>query len=220
MLSLLNMKISNRQWISSFEFYILVTRICFGFLIESVVRPLVSFVILSKTFLRLFIILSLTKGLQTDILTIWLARFIREFWIWVKAVIKIKRFITLALTLALFSCLTIPWGGCKKKGQLYQAGAAEKLGLRVLYVGHPGSDREKDFTDFLTPHFELLETGALGSFEENQADNFDVVIFDYDGDAFKAPRPNISPPYSRPTVTIGVIGALICDGQNLKQGYL
>jgi hypothetical protein len=101
-----------------------------------------------------------------------------------------------------------------------QTAEAEKIGLKVLYVGRPGSDREKDFTGFLKPNFELVKTADLGGFEENQADEFDVVIFDYDGDAFKAPRPNISPAYSRPTVTLGVIGALICDGQNIKQGYL
>jgi hypothetical protein len=138
----------------------------------------------------------------------------------VKSVIKIKRFLSLTLILAFFSCLTIPWYGCKKKDQLAQTPEGEKIGLNVLYVGRPGSDREKDFKDFLNPNFELVKTADLGNFEENQAEKFDVVIFDYDGDAFNAPRPNISPAYSRPTVTVGVIGSLICDGQNIKQGYL
>ena len=138
----------------------------------------------------------------------------------VKSIIKTKRFLTLTLILAFVSCLTIPWYGCKKKDQPAQTAKGEKIGLKVLYVGHPDSDREKDFKDFLNPNFELVKTADLGNFEENQAEKFDVVIFDYDGDAFKAPRPNISPNYSRPTVTVGVIGSLICDGQNIKQGYL
>lgn len=96
----------------------------------------------------------------------------------------------------------------------------DRIEMRILYVGHPGSEREKDFADFLTAHFKLVETGDLANFEENQAEQFDVTIFDYDGDPFKAPRPNISRNYSRATVTLGVVGALICDGQNLKPGYL
>ena len=96
----------------------------------------------------------------------------------------------------------------------------EKIDLRILYAGHPGSDREKDFVRFLTEHFRQVRTGDLANFKEKQTEGFDVIILDYDGDGFKAPRPRLSFEYTRPTVTVGVAGALICDSESLKTGYL
>lgn len=95
-----------------------------------------------------------------------------------------------------------------------------KIGLGVFYAGRPGSGREKDFVGFLGEHFGRVKSGDLAVFKAGDAVGFDVVIFDYDGDGFKAPRPNIGADYARATVTLGVAGSLICDGQGLKTGYL
>jgi len=92
--------------------------------------------------------------------------------------------------------------------------------LRILYAGHPGSEREKDFVDFLGGYFGPIETADLKTFRQSQCDDFDVTLLDYDGDGFKAPRPHISSDFSRPIVTIGVPGALMCSGWRLKTGYL
>ncbi len=100
------------------------------------------------------------------------------------------------------------------------AAAAEKIELKILYAGHPGSDREKDFVQFLKQQFAEVKTGDLEKFKENSSSGYDVVIMDYDGDGFKAPRPNLSRQYKRATVTVGVIGAFICGSQGLKTGYL
>jgi hypothetical protein len=96
----------------------------------------------------------------------------------------------------------------------------EKIELRILYAGHPGSHRKKDFTLFLAKHFDRVETGNLASFKVEQANGFDVIILDYDGDGFKAPHPELSPEYTRSTMTVGVAGALICNKMSLKTGYL
>ncbi len=96
----------------------------------------------------------------------------------------------------------------------------EKIDLRILYVGHPASDREKDFVRFLTEHFRQVRTDDLANFKEKQTEGFDVIILDYDGDGFKTPRPRLSSEYVRPTVTVGVTGALICGSMSLKTGYL
>ncbi len=98
--------------------------------------------------------------------------------------------------------------------------AAEKSSLRILYVGHPGSEREGDFVEFLREHFVLVETGDLAKFREGQTEGFDVTILDYDGDGFESPKPGLSREYSRSTVTVGVVGAFICDSAQLKTGYL
>ena len=96
----------------------------------------------------------------------------------------------------------------------------EKIDLRILYSGHPGSTREKDFVVFLQKHFRAVEKGDLAKFDPNQAKGFDVIILDYSGDGFKAPRVRFPSGYSRPTVTVGVVGALICGFHQLKTGYL
>ena len=115
--------------------------------------------------------------------------------------------------------------GCKKQDQPDQTLSAEldsvpKQNLRILYVSNPGSDRAKDFEDFLKKHFATVKTDDLKAFRETDSNSFDVTILDYDGDGFKAPRPQISPDFSRPVVTVGVTGAFICDQLSLKTGYL
>lgn len=101
-----------------------------------------------------------------------------------------------------------------------KADISEKFSLRILYVGHPDSAREKDFLSFLTKQFKAVETADLKDFNEGQTDGFDVTILDYDGDGFKSPRPNISRNFSRPMFTVGVAGALMSSRWNLKTGYL
>ena len=61
----------------------------------------------------------------------------------------------------------------------------------------------------------------LATFNGSQAEGFDVVILDYDGDGFKAPRPRLSQDYDQATITCGVVGALLCmSNLRLKTGYL
>ena len=65
-----------------------------------------------------------------------------------------------------------------------------------------------------------VKTGDLDSFQEAQGKDSDVIIFDYDGRGFESPRPSLSEDYARATITVGVVGALICDSVRLKSGYL
>ncbi len=142
-----------------------------------------------------------------------------------------NRIILAALTIWLVFTLMI-FISCKKKEQpedtqqavptekTEHVSASEKIGLRILYVGHPDSAREKDFVNFLTKQFKAVETADLKDFNEGQTDGFDVTILDYDGDGFKSPRPNISRNFSRSMVTVGVTGALMSSRWNLKTGYL
>ncbi len=118
---------------------------------------------------------------------------------------------------------------------------AEPSQLRILYVGHPGSEREKDFVQFLGQHFATVKTADLGafagkSFADKDMEGFDVALLDYDGDGFKAPRVRIVPRFpedvsrvpralegswlTRPVITVGVTGGLIASQAGLKTGYL
>jgi hypothetical protein len=96
---------------------------------------------------------------------------------------------------------------------------AAPVAMRILYAGHPGSAREKDFVEFLGKHFTQVQTGDLATFGDKSADGFAVAILDYDGDGFKAPHPNLSQNYARATVTVGVAGAFIGNQLRLKTGY-
>lgn len=117
--------------------------------------------------------------------------------------------------------LAIIAGGALLTLNTHEATAQSKdLDLRIVYAGHPGSAREKDFVQFLAKYFTEVKTADLATFRDKQAEGFDVVILDYDGDGFKSPRPNLSKSYSRATVTVGVVGAFICGSRGLKSGYL
>jgi hypothetical protein len=101
-----------------------------------------------------------------------------------------------------------------------QTGPPEKIALRILYAGLPNTDRAKDFVDFLSSHFQHVETTDYKTFTGEPAADFDVAIVDYDGTSTKAPRLRISRQYTRATVTVGVAGAFLCSGLSLKTGYL
>ena len=122
------------------------------------------------------------------------------------------------LTLALLAILlALYWGitSCKPASN-----AVEKIELRILYAGHPGSAREKDFVYFLNQHFVRVVTGDLAKFDGAQAKVADVVLLDYDGDSYKAPQPNVGKDYRRATVTVGLAGGVFCSKRHLKTGFL
>lgn len=104
--------------------------------------------------------------------------------------------------------------------KITKAESIAKIDLRIFYVSNPDSIRAKDFVSFLSENFSVVKTGDLKIYKETDSKDFDVTIFDYDGDGFKAPRPQISRGFSQPVVTVGVVGAFICDRLSLKTGYL
>jgi len=142
---------------------------------------------------------------------------------------KENRIVLLALTICLFFTLTIS-GGCKKKEQSEEArqavpeektkhvsvseqtGTAEKIDLRILYVGQPDTERTKDFIEFLSKNFEKVGNIDKKTFNEHKTDEFDVIVIDE--------IINISREYLRATVTIGGAGTRVGDRLSLKTGYL
>ena len=92
----------------------------------------------------------------------------------------------------------------------------KKIDLQILYAGHVGSEREDNFYKFLDRHFEKVEKTNLKSFSPKIAEGYDVIILDYDGEGFDAPRPDLDLSYKKPTVTIGVLGAFLASSRNLK----
>lgn len=97
--------------------------------------------------------------------------------------------------------------------------ASGKIPLKLLFAGHPGSEREKDFVSFLEHYFEKVTTTDQRKFAGSVEDNVDVVLIDYDGDAFSRPNIGLNSSYNRATVTIAETGALVCGSLRLKTGY-
>jgi len=69
-------------------------------------------------------------------------------------------------------------------------------------------------------HFAGVRTVDLKDVEPRHCDNFDVTILDYDGDGFKAPRPELPKDFDRPVITVAVAGGLMSSNWDLKTGYL
>ena len=111
-----------------------------------------------------------------------------------------------------------------------QAGAPQaKIAAKILYTcnynGNIGSARQKEFVDLLKTYFTEVGTADVTKFQARDADGYDVVIIDAEanGDAASAlDVPNLTLPddFSKPTVTVGVMGGLFTSSRGLLTGYL
>lgn len=112
-----------------------------------------------------------------------------------------------------------------------RAGADDRIPINVLYAGNPGSDREKDFVGLLESHFARVEATDYRTFREEQAEDQDVVIFDWteycvrdkDGKVIREDRPPVPPlsrEYDRPTILIGGNGVRVVRPLHLKIDWL
>ena len=112
------------------------------------------------------------------------------------------------------------------QSQAYQETSNEKISLRILYVGLPNTQRQEDFVSFLSKNFVEVKTVDLYIFKEEQTKDSDVVILDKDGIQWgnEGGRPladfQMSPQYSRPTLSLGIPGAFWADRRRLKTGYM
>ncbi|MHC4404178.1 MAG: hypothetical protein ACYTG0_31375 [Planctomycetota bacterium] len=95
-----------------------------------------------------------------------------------------------------------------------------KIPLRVLYVGLPDAERQKDFVVFLGKHFKQVNTADYNAFTEEQTKDCDVAIFDKDGLEWKPLDINVSSGYSRATVSLGVPGAFWVRKVSPKMAYM
>ena len=115
------------------------------------------------------------------------------------------------------ACLVVVAGCVLGRGQ---EPAQLNRSLKILYAGHTGSDREKDFVAFLRKHFDVVQTGNLQTFKEADTQGFDVTLLDWDWNELKGPRPALSPSFSRPVLTLGVPGGMMCRQWGLKTRYM
>ena len=148
-------------------------------------------------------------------------------------------------TLILLLALVFTLSACKKKqspqardetqidsvksvtqSQPPQIITGSKIPLRILYVGLPDTERQKDFVSFLSGNFTEVKTAGLDTFTEEQTRDSDVIILDKDGIQWGSRGGNplrdlqVSAQYSRPTLSLGIPGAFWTDRMRLKTGYM
>ncbi len=99
--------------------------------------------------------------------------------------------------------------------------------LKVLYAGNPDSARMKEFEEYLAKHFLKVGTCNFEEFTRTQADEYDVVVFDWtsiyprDADGkidhsrrdIEMPRINVDRAYTKPTVMIGAAAGVYCNSR-------
>lgn len=157
------------------------------------------------------------------------------------SVIKESHFNSIVLHFLFFLAIFLSLSGCKPKDQARDVqeqdqveqtqdvalveqdemiGSDGKIKLRILCTRSPEEGRTDDFVNFLSKHFVKVETTDYESFRQELAEDFDVVIIDYGAKRPGTPTPELSPYYSRATVTMGVSGSMVCRKLNFKPGYL
>jgi hypothetical protein len=113
--------------------------------------------------------------------------------------------------------------------------AEEPINLKVLYAGNASSDRAKDFISFLEKHFAKVCSADFGKFQEADAKDYDVVLFDWTsiyprnkegkidnsaGSITMPPGPQLSPDFAKATILIGAAGGQVAGTRQIKINWL
>ena len=122
-------------------------------------------------------------------------------------------------TLALGLTLTATWAVATP------ATSQEKIALDVLYAGTPDSAWTADFVGFLREHFSTVGTTSYTNFQAEEANPYDVVIFDCEirpqpGRIGLEPRPKLPEDFNRASVMIGGPGTLLAESFKSKIDWL
>jgi hypothetical protein len=103
-----------------------------------------------------------------------------------------------------------------------RAAPAEKIALKILYMGQPDTPRAKDFTKFLEEHFAQVAVMDVAKFQASQTAPYDVVILDANPrarDLGTLAKLKLPSDYSKPTVLQGIFGARVGTALDLRLGF-
>ena len=106
-----------------------------------------------------------------------------------------------------------------------QTAPQPKIQARILYAGNVGTARQKEFVDFLKTYFTQVSTADITKFQARDADACDVLLIDAQAkeggtSALDVPSLTLPDNFSKPTITIGVMGGLFASRRGLLTGYL
>jgi hypothetical protein len=109
--------------------------------------------------------------------------------------------------------------------------AGEPIRLTVLYTGNPGSERQREFTNFLEGYFDRVDSLDLRDFRDEKAAGYDVIIIDWTSIFPRDPAGKLLEPvkkliwpkgatvaqaYNRPTILVGAVGVELVRPLQLK----
>jgi len=93
------------------------------------------------------------------------------------------------------------------------------VGLRLLYVGQPGTPRAEAFTRFLGERFDEVRAIALTDLDPAAFTDVDVAIVDGEhGQEPQPPHTLFTDQFPVPTVLVGAYGGKVADALGLKLG--
>jgi hypothetical protein len=106
-----------------------------------------------------------------------------------------------------------------------QTAPAAKIDMRVLYAGDVGTARQKEFKELLGQYFTQVDTADVSKLQVADTAKCDVLIVDAekkDGgeSALDVPQLKLPDNFSKPTISLGVMGGLFTERRGLKIGYL
>ncbi len=102
-----------------------------------------------------------------------------------------------------------------------QPAAPTKVDLAVLYVGSANSPRTTDFVNFLQQHFRTVGTAVYPTFQDREADPYDVVVLDVEMHPKEnsigiGAQPKLPANYARATVLISGPGVIVAEKLGCK----
>ena len=104
------------------------------------------------------------------------------------------------------------------------ATSRDKIDLRVLVTGIEGSKRLAEFREFLSAEFRVVGTTSYSGFRAEDAEGYDVVVFDAEGRPMAGLRelpksPSLPKDFKRASVLVGWAGAILARPLGLKTDW-
>jgi len=92
----------------------------------------------------------------------------------------------------------------------------DKLAIKVLFAGDPGTARTRDFLTFLRQHFTQVRFAEIEKHTHDASTGHDVIILD---SANRTKVPGLSRDDGRPTILIGTFGGYLGSRWRLRTNW-
>jgi hypothetical protein len=102
-----------------------------------------------------------------------------------------------------------------------------KIALKLLYAtnfpNNMSTPRTKEYVEFLKTYFTNVDAIDIAKLKPNDAAPYDVLLIDAEPgekSVLDVPQLDLPQDFSKPTLTLGVMGGLFTSNRGLKTGYL
>ncbi len=95
--------------------------------------------------------------------------------------------------------------------------ARDKIGIKVLFAGDPGTERTKDFLTFLGRHFSQVRFADIEQHAHAGSAGHDVIILDSAN--YRTKTRGLSRDDGRPTILVGTFGGMLGSRWKLRTNW-